>query len=231
MRLKRFLNPRLRLLGLLFGLLALSATAKAAGEDAPSWLKEAAAASTPAYEKDVPAVVLVDDGTISISDDGRVSKVYNFAVRVLRREGRAFAVASVGYIPETSKVKELRAWIIRSNGDVRRYGKDDSLDLAGAPNDVYDEYRIKKISAVDDADAGVVFGYTYTTEEHSVFSQDEWAFQSSIPVISSHYTLSLPAGWRAAGVVFNHSKIEPTVNGTTYSWELRNLEAIPKEPL
>ena len=222
---------RLRLPALVFALLALNVTANAAGEDAPSWLRQAAGATIPAYDKDVPAVVLVDDGTISISDDGRVSKVYNYAVRVLRREGRAYAVASVGYIPDTSKVKELRAWIVRSNGDVKRYGKDEILDMAGAPNDVYDEYRVKRISATDEADTGVVFGYTYTTEDRSVFSQDEWAFQSSIPVVSSRYTLSLPAGWRADSVVFNHPKIEPVVSGTTYSWELRNLDAIPKEPL
>jgi len=220
-----------RIFGFIFTIILLAAAASAFSDDAPAWMRQAATLTLPAYDKDVPAVVLVDDETISISDDGRVSKVYNYAVRVLRREGRAYAVARVGYIPDTSKVKELRAWIIRSNGDVKRYGKDEILDMAGAPNDVYDEYRVKRISAADEADAGVVFGYTYTTEDRSVFSQDEWAFQSSIPVVSSRYTLSLPAGWRADSVVFNHPKIEPAVSGTTYSWELRNLDAIPKEPL
>ena len=77
----------------------------------------------------------------------------------------------------------------------------------------------------------MVFGYTYTTEDRSVFSQDDWAFQNSLPVISSRYTITLPAGWRAEGIIFNHSKIEPTVNGTTYTWELTNLDPVPHEPL
>jgi hypothetical protein len=36
-------------------------------------------------------------------------------------------------------------------------------------------------------------------------------------------TLVLPAGWRANGVTFNNATVEPTVNGTSYSWEMRNL--------
>src|SRR6266850_1898330 len=221
-----------RLLGICFlvMLVALSVNASP-GDDVPSWLQQAASVKLSAYDKDVPAVVLVDEGTINIDADGRVNTVYNFAIRILRREGREYAVGHVGYIPDSSKVKELHAWLIRANGEVKKYGKDDIVDLAGATNDVYNEYRLKKVSASSEADAGMVFAYSYATEDRSVFSQDDWAFQSSIPVISSRYTLALPAGWRAEGVTFNHAKIEPKVNGSTYSWELTNLPAIPDEPL
>ena len=34
-----------------------------------------------------------------------------------------------------------------------------------------------------------------------------------------------------SGVTFNHAKIEPKVNGSTYIWELTNLPPIPNEPL
>src|SRR5207253_4848023 len=161
----------------------------------------------------------------------RVVSVYNLAIRILRREGRDYARAHVGYIPDSGKVREFRAWLIRGDGDAKRYGKDETLDLAGAPNDVYDEYRLKAISAADDADAGMVFGYTYTTEERSVFSQEDWSFQSSMPVLSSHYTLALPPGWHAEAILFNHPKIDPKLAGTTYTWGLTNLDRIPSEPL
>jgi transglutaminase-like putative cysteine protease len=222
---------RLRFAGLVLVILAVCSTAGAAGDDAPGWLRQATALTVPAYDKDVPAVVLVDEGTITIGEDGRIVKVYNFAVRILRREGRVYASGGVGYIPDSGKVKELQAWLIQANGQVKRFGKDDVVDMAGAPNDVYDEYRIKRISARDEADAGMVFGYTYTTEDRSVFGQDDWAFQGSAPVLSSRYTLVLPSGWRADGITFNHSKIEPKVSGTAYTWELSNLNPVPKEPL
>src|SRR6266852_2579788 len=202
---------RIRFLVLIGVLMVSFANARASGDDAPAWLRQAASLTVPTYDKDVTAVVLVDDGTISVSDDGRTVKVYNFAVRILRRDGRGYAQARVGYVPESGKVE--------------------TLDLAGTPNDVYDEYRFKRITAGSEADAGMVFGYTYTTEDRTVFSQDDWAFQSAIPAISSRYTLVLPSGWRAEGVTFNHPKVEPKISGTTYTWELTNLDPVPREPL
>jgi transglutaminase-like putative cysteine protease len=222
---------RIRFLVLIGVLMVSFASARASGDDAPAWLRQAANLTIPTYDKDVTAVVLVDDGTISVGDDGRIVKVYNFAVRILRRDGRGYAQARVGYVPESGKVKELRAWLIHGDGEVKRYGKDETLDLAGTPNDVYDEYRFKRITAGSEADAGMVFGYTYTTEDRTVFSQDDWAFQSAIPAISSRYTLVLPSGWRAEAVTFNHPKVEPKISGTTYTWELTNLDPVPKEPL
>lgn len=222
---------RIRFLALIGVLMVSFASARAVSDDAPAWLRQAASLTIPTYDKDVTAVVLVDDGTISVSDDGRIVKVYNFAVRILRRDGRGYAQAHVGYVPESGKVKELRAWLIRGDGEVKRYGKDETLDMAGTPNDVYDEYRVKRITAGNEADAGMVFGFTYTTEDRTVFSQDDWAFQGAIPAVSSRYTLVLPSGWRAESVTFNHPKVEPKISGTTYTWELTNLDPVPKEPL
>ena len=50
-------------------------------------------------------------------------------------------------------------------------------------------------------------------------------------MISSRYNLTLPQGWRAEAVTFNYSKIEPRVNGTSYTWELSNLPPVPEEPM
>jgi len=216
-------------LGLL--LLAVPAKAAVAGDEAPVWVQQAATLKVPSYEKDVPAVVLVNERIVTIDSDGRITETLNYAVRVLQREGRQFADGHVVYNPDSGKVKELRAWLIRPGAEGKRYGKDETVDLAGAMNDVYNEYRIRVISATDDADVGSVFAYTYTREERSVFSQDDWSFQNELPVITSRYTLSLPSGWRADAVTFNHPNVEPRVNGSSYTWELSNLAAVPDEPM
>jgi hypothetical protein len=215
-----------------FGLLLLATPAAAApADDTPAWVQQAVAIKVPQYDKDVPAVVLVDESQTVIGTDGKQNESYNYAVRILRREGRGYAEGAVGYLPNISKVKEFRAWLIRPGGEIKRYGKDETIDLAGDLNDVYNEYRLKKISGSDDADTGAVFAYTYTREDRSVFSQAEWFFQTSLPVISSRYNLTVPEGWRAEGVTFNHAKVEPKINGTSYSWELSNLAPVPEEPL
>ncbi len=216
----------------ILGLLILATPVTAApGDEVPSWVQQAIAIKVPPFDKDVPAVVLVDESQTIIGSDGKQNESYNYAVRILRREGRDYAAGRVSYIPNISKVKDFRAWLIRPGGAIKRYGKDDTVDVAGDLNDVYNEYRVKRISGSDDADTDAVFAYTYTREDRSVFSQAEWFFQGSLPVINSRYNLTVPEGWRAEAVTFNHPKIDPKINGTSYSWELSNLSPIPEEPL
>lgn len=221
-----------RSLSLFALLLAFAAPAWAAGDEPPAWLKQAAGASAPSYDRKVPAVVLHHDRQVTVGEDGRVTTVTNYAVRILTREGRGEARASESYLTDSGKVRELKAWLIRPTGEVKKYGKDETVDLALVDNDIYNEVRVRAISAADDADApGAVFGYSSVVEERTVFTQDVWRFQDELPTLLSRYTLALPAGWRAAGVTFNHaSKVEPTVAGTAYTWELRNLSHIEDEP-
>jgi hypothetical protein len=58
------------------------------------------------------------------------------------------------------------------------------VDEAEALNDVYDESRIKRISAVDDAEPGTVFGYETRSESRPYFNQMLWYFQESSPGFS-----------------------------------------------
>ena len=216
-----------RLLASIFAALLLNSIALA--DDPPPWLKQAAAANVPAYGKEVHAVVLHDESRRTVEEDGRVRTFNYFAVRILSREGRREAVARAGYSTDFEKVKEMRAWLIRPGGEVKSYGKKEMMDVALVENDVYNEARLKVIAAGDDADAGCVFGYEIVTEEKSIFSQFVWEFQDDIPVVLSRVTVTMPQGWRADSVTFNHDKVEPVVSGTSYTWELRNLPQIERE--
>jgi transglutaminase-like putative cysteine protease len=213
-------------------LVMMSASAALAVEDAPpSWLQQAATANIPSYNKDVPAVVLYSEQVVTIAPDGRITTTKNYAVRILTRDGREYANAVQMYLTGSSKVRDMRAWLIRGSGDVKKYGKENTLDQISDPNDIYNEYRVRIITAERDADAGMVFGYQSTIEEAPLFGQDLWRFQSRLPTLVSRYTLALPAGWRASSVTFNHAKIEPSVTaGSTYTWELTGLPPIELEP-
>lgn len=205
-------------------------TAHAAGDEAPAWLQQLAKLPTPTYEKDVPAVVLQDEERVTVSEDGRITTVSTFAIRILLREGRQFAQAIEFYENDAGKVRELKAWLIRPGGTVKKYGKDETIDAVEDPNDIYNESRLKMINGADDADVGAVFGYQSTTEERSIFSHDVWAFQNRLPVVSARYVLTLPQGWVARNATFNHAMISPVISGSTYTWELGNLPPIAPEP-
>lgn len=209
--------------------IVLTPAVGAAADEAPAWLHEAAATKTSTYDKDVPAVVLRKDQSVTLSTDGRVTTTTIFAVRILTREGRGYARAGEVYLTKTGNVRELTAWLIRPNGFVKKYGKDSTVDAISDPNDIYDEYRVRSIDAAQDADAGVVFGYRSVSEERPLFNQDVWNFQNRLPTVFSRYSLTLPNGWQASGMVFNHAQIAPSVSGSTYVWELRDLQPITPE--
>jgi hypothetical protein len=218
-----------KLMVCVFAVAMMSVSAFAKGDEVPAWLKQAATANLPTYDKRVHAVVLHDESRKTVDDDGRMTTVTYYAVRILAREGRGEAVARVAYNLDSEKVKEMRAWLIRPAGEIKSYSKKEMIDVALAENDVYNEVRARVISAKDDADAGCVFGYEIVTEERTIFSQTTWSFQKDIPVLLSRAIIAMPIGWRAEAVTFNHQQIEPVINGTTYTWELRNLPPIESE--
>jgi hypothetical protein len=217
---------------ILCGVLLLTAGAALASptEEAPQWLQQAAALKVPTYDKEVMAVVLRTEENIVLNADGRLITTTTYAIRILSREGRGYADAVEVYLTQSGKINEMHAWLIRPNGVVKKYGKDETADRIIDPNDIYNEYRVKEIDATNDTEAGAVFGYEAISEERPLFYQDVWRFQDRLPTLQSRYSLSLPAGWRASSLTFNHEKVEPTVSGSTYVWELRDLEPIKFEP-
>lgn len=220
--------PRLFIFFLLSAVSALAATTT--GDEVPSWLAQFRGVQTPAYEKDVKAVVLQKEAVVNVGSDGKVVTTLTYVVRILTREGRREAVAVEPYLVSSGKIREIKGWLIRADGTAKAYGKDMILDRISDPDDIYNELRLKIIDASDEADAGAIFGYQVTSEETPLFDQDSWLFQDDLPAIVSRYTLNLPSGWKADSNTFNYAKIEPSVSGSSYSWELRNLQPIAKEP-
>jgi hypothetical protein len=213
-----------------FLLAALNASAAANGDEVPAWFSQFRATQTPAYDKDVKAVVLQKDSVVNVGSDGKAVTTITYVVRILSREGRSEAVAVEPYLVSSGKIRDIKGWLIRADGSTKAYGKEQVLDRISDPDDIYNELRLKIIDASDEADAGAIFGYQVTSEEMPLFDQDSWLFQDNLPTLVSRYTLNLPSGWKAESSTFNHSKVEPSVSGTSYVWELRNLQPIATEP-
>jgi hypothetical protein len=199
-------------------------------ENVPAWLQQAMKTGVPAYDKEVPAVLLHNEQAVSIGADGLMTVTTYYAVRVLTREGKNWAVANSLYLRNASRVRDLRAWLFRTNGTTKFYDKESIVDRISDPDDIYDEYRVKSIDASSEADIGVVFGFESVVEEKPLFTQDSFRFQNRLPTLFSRYSISLPSGWQASSVTFNHGEIKPSVNGSRYIWELRDLGPIPREP-
>lgn len=225
---------QLRRFSIITGILVVllsSAVAAFAEDPPPGWMLQAAKSAVPTYDKEVPAVVLHSEQQVTLGGDGKLVTVDNMAVKVLSREGRDYAVARVYYLVSSGKVRDIVAWIIRADGTTKYYDKKTVLDIIADNDDVYNEGRIKMIDASGDVEVGYVFGYTVISEDSPLFYQDSWGFQGRLPTLVSRYTLSLPMGWTASSITFNADDIKPRVNGTSYTWEMRDLQRIPPEPM
>ncbi len=165
-----------------------------------------------------------------MDSSGKTVTTTTYAVRILTREGRGEAIIAAPYLASSSKIRDLKGWLIKNDGTTKSYGKDQTVDRISDMDDIYNEYRVKIINAADEADTGAIFGYQVTTEESPLFDQDLWFFQDNLPTVLSRYTLNLPNGWKADSITFNRAKVEPTVSGSSYVWEARNLAPIPTEP-
>jgi hypothetical protein len=218
------------LLGLVLGLSTIQSAHPYVADDVPAWLKQVSATTLPTYEKEVPGVVLYDESIVTVSVDGHIHTSRSYAVRILTRQGASLAHAAEEYnTGSQGKIVDMKAWLIRPGGSVRKFGKEDAVDQA-EKDSLYSESRTRSISAVDQADAGMVFGYEVVSEERPYFSQTLWPFQGRIPSLTSRLTLTLPSGWKADGKVFNAPAMEPKVSGNSYTWEMRNLAPITPEP-
>jgi hypothetical protein len=218
------------LAGAVMSVLSLAAPDARALVEPPVWLKDAAKAAPQAMPPSVPAAVLIHDERITIESDGRIVTSVSHAARVLTRAGRAAADATEVYRTDTGRVRQLHGWMIPATGAVREYADRDVADLAMVNNDLYNEARVKRINAIGDAQPGSVFGYESQTEDRAIFTQFEYAFQYGLPTQLSRFSITVPAGWRVESVTFNHATIRPTVNGSTYTWQLDNLPQIEDEP-
>ncbi|MCD9189141.1 MAG: transglutaminase-like domain-containing protein [Pyrinomonadaceae bacterium] len=219
-----------RLLTAIFSVLFLTANFYA-GDEIPGWMHQAGQLPVPAYDKDVPAVVLHDEEQVTLDSDGKLVTVENYAVKLINREGRGFAKAVAYYLVSSGKIRDIQGWLLRPNGSVKYYDKKMIVDAISDSDDVYNEGRVKIIDASDDIEVGGIFGYTVISEDTPLFYQDIWSFQSRLPTLVSRYSLNLPTGWKASSITFNTAELKPQVSGTSYTWEMRNLMPIPPEPL
>src|SRR5687767_1104594 len=122
--------------------LVVAVAAPAGAADAPAWLMAAARMEPTALESKAAAVVLHDEEHVTVAGDGRVVTRRTYAVRVLTRDGQDAAALREIYTTKGGEVRALRAWIVNDGRSVE-LGRAETVDLALADNDIYNESRLR----------------------------------------------------------------------------------------
>jgi hypothetical protein len=194
----------------------------------PDWVHAAASQALMHTDKDVNAIVLLDDQTTSVQDNGDVLTLERRVVKILRPEGREIAQLHVFFDNET-KLKSLHAWSITAKGMEYELKDKDFRELSPYEG-MYSDVRVKEIEAPG-ADPGTVVALEFEQRGRPYLMEDTWQFQERIPVQRTRYTLRLPSSWEYSNSWFEHAETKPTESGAnSWTWELTEIPGIEREP-
>ena len=91
--------------------LLFAATALTAAEDAPSWVRDAAAQTVPDYSSKVTSVVLLQEEMVTVDADGRRVMRERGAVKILQLGGESIE-AGRSYNTKNGRIRDFQGWLI-----------------------------------------------------------------------------------------------------------------------
>lgn len=220
---------KLRGAALAAGLLAGCTGSAHASKDAqlPDWVMQASAnAPLKAEWHDARAIYLLEDTLLTVQPDGKAVERYRAVVKILRPQGRNFAMPFAAFSKD-EKLESFHVWSI--GPDQHHYAmKDSEYVEVGADESgiLYNDERVKTASPPG-ADPGGIVAWESTTQLPSWDSEGEWSFQNEVPTLHSAFEIDLPAGWHQYAVWFRHDRVQPAeVAPNHFRWEQNNIDGI-----
>jgi hypothetical protein len=210
-----------------FLIVLTSVLTTAANAGVPDWLRSLAQQPPKTYADDANAVVLLDDQETTVKDNGEIVTHERIAYRILRPEGKSYAVHSVYFDSET-KINSFRGWSITSKGLEYEAKEKDAFEQSLGGQKEFDDTK-RKAMVLPGADVGTVVGFEYEQKRRPYLFQDYWDFQDTIPVAKSRYTLHIPPKWEYRADWLNHAEQKPAEQNGTSVWEVSDVPRIERE--
>jgi hypothetical protein len=220
---------QLRKTSLILSALLLLTVAGSASVNVPDWVLAADKQTSPAVTKDSDAVVLLDEQTTMVADNGETSTLYRRVVKILRPQGRDYAEMPIFYDKET-KLKAIHAWTVTAKGVQYELKEKDFYEHGLTTDLLYDDTRVK-VARLPGLDPGTVVAVEYEQKRRTYLFADRWNFQERIPVALARYTLRLPAKWEYSEAWAQYVAVKPVQQGANqWTWEVHDVTGIEKEP-
>ena len=220
------------LVTLLAALLFVCAPKPARADNAPDWMRAAAREKYPDPPKEAVAVVLLDEGQITVKPNGEIEYHNRRVYKLLRPEPRDqlnYSIVELRFNNEM-KIKFLKAWTIMPSGTEIEVKEKDFAEISLTSYEVFSDQRAKVIK-FPEANPGSIVAYEYIQTRRPFTLDEAWVFQETVPVHRSRFTLSLPPGWEYTALWANHADQQPqAIASNQYVWEITDSPAIEIEP-
>ncbi len=152
------------------------------------------------------------------------------AIKILNYNGKNDATLSVPFVRNGDKIRDLRAWLIFPDGQIREYDKNSFVRReATDSNTLFTEMWIHELSAVDAVRPGSVLACSYTRNTSSVFASHDWIVKMSRPVLNATLRITLPEGWSIRGTQVNKPDVVEISHGRIYTCVSVNQTALKSE--
>jgi hypothetical protein len=210
--------------------------AYASKDSVPDWVRVAASAPQGTYPRDTDAVVLLDETTLTVANDGKAVEHRRRVVRILRPSGRDEGVVHVSF-DKDAKILSLHVWSIAPDGHEYQM-KDSEIGEFGYPGEggaLYDDARYKEAEPPG-RDPGGIVAYEYEQREEPYIREATWFFQGSLPHVQQSFTLELPPGYVYKTTWAHHEGSKAIdLEHQRYRWEIDqtpgiDLERVPLRP-
>jgi hypothetical protein len=199
--------------------------------DAPAWMHALTNAPLPKHDEKTEAVLMYSEEILTVQANGRLKEVDRTAYKILRPSGRHFGKVELHFDGET-RIAHIHGWCVPAQGkdyEVKEKDVTENGLIGMQGGELFSDHRVK-VMEIPAAEPGNIIGYEIEHEDRPYVMQDEWGFQSILPVALARYTLQLPPGWEYKAVWVNHAEVAPVPSGSNeWSWELKDLPQITPE--
>jgi hypothetical protein len=204
----------------------------AAHNQAPQRMHALVSAPLPPHDEKTKAVLLYYEENLTVLSADKFRTTVRQAYKILRPEGRHYGEVGMPFNSVNDKVTSIHAWCIPAEGKDYEVTEKDAVEvspLKGETIELITDERIKFLQ-IPAPDPGNIIGYEYTVEKHPLVLQDVWAFQRTIPVRESHYSLALPPGWEFKDAWVNYPEVKPhDAGGGLWQWTIGDVKEIRVE--
>ncbi len=204
--------------------------ASCAEASVPGWVRDLAKVpiNLSSYDDETNAVVLLDDTTASLQQNGDIILSRRRVLRILRQQGSGHAKLTIPF-DKDQKITSLHAYSINAKGMEMEAKEKDAVEQSIVEGSLYEDTKYKVITAPE-GDAGSVVAFEYDQRQRPYLLELVWHFQEREPVLLSRFTLNLPAGWEYSEKWLHQVAVKPLKqSGQQTVWEMRDVSGVKHE--
>lgn len=190
--------------------------------------------------QNVNGIIILDEGTNILNEDGTTKYRYHFIGKVLTNKAKEWANVGLYFSEERSKANVILARTIASDGKVIEL--DRSTIQISSPSREAEFFGSGKIMSftIPAVEIGSLIEYIYEYDNFNPWDKNiyepSFYFQGEDPVVMSKVTVTIPASKELNYISKNMpaNSREPVItkgaNSVSYMWKVENVESIVKEP-